>query len=526
MATYYVDILSPDDTGNGTTSATSGANAAKKTVQAGLNLCSTNGDTLNIAAGTYTSTPTGSFKHNKAITIVGAGAGTTILNAAGTEQGGFWVSGGTGTLTFQNLTLGQSAGIGFGCLYNDTAMNITMSNCTITNSGDNQCILWLGATGTLTLTNCTTGKGSLYAAYMTKGAIAVSGGSLAGRINMDMAANFGAISITNLTNWSSAGTGHLLRLVGAFTGGAVTITGNTIVNANNDVFSKDTATTIGNFTFSNNDVTSSSTSNVVTVREKVGTVTMQDNDVTLSAVATFGEVFGVGMQPADSPGSIGVVTISGNTISGSTRADGAHGIYIGKGVTSAAVYSNTITGGCAYGVVLKAAAGASVHGNTITATQGILHKNGCANCIIKGNKVTANKTGQVSAGGYDCLALLIGSSPGGTISTGASIQRNWFIGGTSDVSYIFYDYEGINNPADMPTSGYLVDWNFYENNTGTASKLAYLNGAARSSLGAMTTAWAADWDGNPAGALADNDANSRARAAVEDVPAWLTGEVA
>jgi hypothetical protein len=524
MATFYVDILSPDDTGNGTTSATSGANAAKKTVQAGLNLCVTNGDVLNIAAGTYTVTPTGSFKTAKAITITGVGAGSTILNPTGAESGGFFISAAlSGTLTLNDLTLTSSAANGFGSLYNDRAVNITCNNCTFGNNSDAQAILWFGSTGTLTLNNCTLGRGSLHAVYMTKGAITVTGGSLAGHISVDMAANFGAISVTNLTNWSN--TAKLLSIAGAFTAGAVTITGNTIVHTSSDVFSLNSASTIGNFIASNNTIASSSTGNIFAVREKVGTVTMQGNTVTLSAVAAFGEVFGVGMQPADSPGSIGAVTISGNTIASSQRPLGAHGIYLGKGVTSGSVYSNTITGGCAFGIVLKNASGVSVHGNTIEATTGILQKNGCDGNTIKGNKVTANKTGQQSPGSYEATALMFGSASG-TISTNTTISRNWLIGDSSDVSYIFYDYEGINNPADMPTSGYVVDWNFYENNTGTADKLAYLNGAARSSLGAMTTAWAADWDGNPAGALADNDANSIGRAPYEDVPAWLTGDVA
>src|SRR6476619_3065862 len=55
---YYVDLRSPDDSGDGTTPAVIGPHAAKQTFQAGLNLCG-NGDTVNVAAGTYTTTPPG-----------------------------------------------------------------------------------------------------------------------------------------------------------------------------------------------------------------------------------------------------------------------------------------------------------------------------------------------------------------------------------------------------------------------------------------------------------------------------------
>jgi len=51
MANYYSDASRADDTGAGTSWGT-----AKKTVSAGLALCTVAGDILNIAPGTYTDT--------------------------------------------------------------------------------------------------------------------------------------------------------------------------------------------------------------------------------------------------------------------------------------------------------------------------------------------------------------------------------------------------------------------------------------------------------------------------------------
>jgi hypothetical protein len=78
---YYVDAARPDDTGNGTSWAT-----AKQKLQSAIALATTNGDTINVAAGTYTEHLVIANKANLTLKSKD-GAATTIISARQTHGG-------------------------------------------------------------------------------------------------------------------------------------------------------------------------------------------------------------------------------------------------------------------------------------------------------------------------------------------------------------------------------------------------------------------------------------------------------
>jgi hypothetical protein len=179
--TYYVNSASSDDTGNGTTTATTGANKAKKTISGALAIVSA-GDTITIASGTYAESTSsqGCLWCGTSGVACAFASDVTLQSASGNPADVIITNASSGAydttyvavfrqsashiylknLTFQSQT-GYATTYVFEC--EDTSY-ITLNNCTINGITGNTYLIGLFPTGSgiscnnISILNCTLGQ--------------------------------------------------------------------------------------------------------------------------------------------------------------------------------------------------------------------------------------------------------------------------------------------------------------------------------------------------------------------------------
>jgi hypothetical protein len=240
-------------------------------------------DTINVAAGTYNITATLTYNptENHSLTIVGAGAGTTILDGGNSvrildmDTTGVPVSDANAHITLQGMTFqkGTIVGSGAGLRVETNAATITYENCAFSNNDAGN---------------------------------ADGGGAQAYN-------NSGAITLTNNTfSGNSAGSGG--GVYAESSSGAVLFTNNT--------FSSNTTTSEGAGTY---------------IDCNSGGVTLTKN--TFNENSAGWEGGGASIYPSD-----GTATLTNNIFSGNTSANFGGGAYVHTGGATVRLTNNTFTG--------------------------------------------------------------------------------------------------------------------------------------------------------------------------------------
>jgi len=148
-ASYYVN----DTNGNDFTN-TGGINDPFKTIYKGVS-SATDGDTVNIAAGTYTGNNNKDIQIDKDITIQGAGQNQTIIDSSGTKA--FTIASGT-NVTITGLTIKNANGSAIMSSGGGENPTISINQCTFINNSWPGLDKYGGAIsfiGTMTVNGCT-----------------------------------------------------------------------------------------------------------------------------------------------------------------------------------------------------------------------------------------------------------------------------------------------------------------------------------------------------------------------------------
>jgi hypothetical protein len=268
-------------------------------------------DTINVAAGTYNVAPTLTYNptENHSLTIVGAGAGSTILDGGNSvrildmDTTGVPVSDANAHITVQGMTFqnGTIAGSGAGLRVETNAASITYENCAFSNNDAGN---------------------------------ADGGGAQAYNYS-------GAITLTNNTfSGNSAGSG----------GGVYAESSNGAVLLTNNTFSTNTTTSEGGGTY---------------IDCNNGGVTLTNN--TFSGNSAGWEGGGASIYPSD-----GSATLTNNIFSGNTSVNFGGGAYVHTGGAMVRLINNTFTGtntavsgGGLYAALYENAATGNIYNNLI-----------------------------------------------------------------------------------------------------------------------------------------------------------------
>ena len=238
---------------------------------------STGADTITLSAGTYRLTlgntggigedanASGDLDINDDLTFIGAGMGTTIIDASALPAGGtdrvFHILG--GTVKLQDLTIqgGGSVAQGGGILA-EAASNLTLANVTVKSSGAVSGAAIYNAAASLTLADVTLSGNT---ASATGGAIYNAGSLVATRVTLSgnsagtdggALRNFGTASFTDAWfagNSATAG-GAIYNQGGSAQLGLdrVTVSGNTVVQTGGGIYTQGAALSATNLTLSGN----------------------------------------------------------------------------------------------------------------------------------------------------------------------------------------------------------------------------------------------------------------------------------
>ena len=303
------------------------------------------GDTVNVAAGTYTDRPI--FGANKSVTINGTGTVTYNGSAAGTV---FTVNiGAANTLTLNNLTLtnGKGAGTVNGGALTVIAGKVVASGVNLTNSttATNGGGAYVAAAGSLSMTNGTVGPNTApngAGIYTAGGAITLNGTTVSGNAATTAGGLFVLGGTTTLTNATvannSATSGGGLASAGAVTinGGAVTgnsatnggglfnntgtltvsgasVTGNTATNQGGAVYQQAGTTNLNNATVDNNTAVLGGAAAIV-----AGALNTSGGSLSSNTAVNAGAVYNGGTTVVDG------TTVNSNKANGGTAANGGN----------------------------------------------------------------------------------------------------------------------------------------------------------------------------------------------------------
>jgi hypothetical protein len=211
--TWFVNAATGSNSNN-----CSSASTPCKTITAAIGKASA-GDTVQVAAGTYSSEPSYPITVGENLTISGAGPGSTTINAGGSNSV-FTVTAGTVSLSGMTITGGKTSGSGGGI---DNAGSMTLTDVTLS---DNSAPAGNGGGinngGSMTMTDVSLSDNS-----------APGGG---GGIN-----NSGSMTLTDVTLSGNAGefggggifnkTGASMALTNVTLGGNLAVGGGGILNA-------------------------------------------------------------------------------------------------------------------------------------------------------------------------------------------------------------------------------------------------------------------------------------------------------
>ncbi|MFL6107345.1 MAG: beta strand repeat-containing protein [Marmoricola sp.] len=363
------------------------------------------GDTINVAAGTYTDRPAFTAK---TANVVGAGAATTIFNGSNAASTMTANIGNTATLTLSNLTLtgGKAAnGGGLAITTGKVVLNgVNVTSSTATNAGG--AVALLPAAGTLTITggtmsgnSATTGGGAIYNA----GTLSMTGTTLSGNSSASGGALYeqtsGNASITNGSIASNTGTSVAGGIYNV--GTALSVNG-TSITGNSSPLGGAAATAGGTFTgatISNN-----------TSSNQGGAIWQNTQTLTING---------------------------GTVISGNTATASGGGIFVNQGTTNvsggSSIDHNTAANG---GGVYQSTGALTVNGSSLVSNTagnqgGGLYSNAgtvnLTNATTNANKATA-------LGGATVIISGTASITGGTMSSNTALNGGaLYTGGTTTI---------------------------------------------------------------------------------------------
>ncbi|HET6168233.1 MAG TPA: putative Ig domain-containing protein [Marmoricola sp.] len=352
------------------------------------------GDTINVAAGTYTDHP--SFSVNKAVTVNGVGAVTFDGGNAGTV---FTVNVGfANTLTLNNITLTKGKGT--------TATSggaLTVSSGKVVTSGVN-----------LTASTTTNNGGGAYVSGANAASLSMNGGTVSGNSAPNGGGIYtagGAVTLTTTTlSGNSGAIGGGLYVLGAATLTNATISGNTVTNSGGGIATGGTTNVTGG------SITGNSAPNGGGVFNNIGSTTLTNVALTGNTGTSLGGGF-------YNTGAGAVLTTSGGSVSNNTALNGGAG-YNGS---SATIDGTTLTGNTANG------------GTTSSGGNGGAIYNSAA-LTVKGATFNANK-----------VVADTNASPGVTGFGGAVFSASLAASGAPTLTFLNTTINGDN--AGTPVAG-------------------------------------------------------------------------
>jgi parallel beta-helix repeat protein len=249
VITLFVSSMSGSDANTCTS-----AGSPCKTIGHAISLAGS-GDTINVAAGSYT-TPNETFPLtiSQSLTIVGAGATSTVIDAVQTNR--VISVNGTAAVSISGVTIqgGSTPGVsnGGGILDNSTG-TLTLTDCIVTgNHADSGGGIAEEGGGIVNLTNCTVSNNT---ADDNGGGIVEDGGGTINLSSCTVSGNTSTIDgggiaeegsgTVNLINCTVSGNSSVASGGGTTFGGGIAGDGGGIINANNVTISNNRATTGG-----------------------------------------------------------------------------------------------------------------------------------------------------------------------------------------------------------------------------------------------------------------------------------------
>ncbi|MBF0634171.1 MAG: fibronectin type III domain-containing protein [Nitrospinae bacterium] len=384
------------------------------------------GETINIPAGTYTTTiagfneganATGDFDIAKSVTITGAGTGTTTINGGGLDRI-FHITGAyTVTISDVTITGGNSNGNNGSGIYNEPGGTLTATNVTI--SGNTE----LGGGGgifnngtLLTVTDslisgntANAGGGGIYSNTTLSVINSTISGNNAGNLGGGIC-NVGTLTVTNSSiNGNSTATygGGIYNQTGIATVTNSTLSSNTAGNAGGGIYNESGTLTVTSSIISANPA---STGGGV-ANNFGGSVTITSSTISGHSTTSMGG----GINNWNGTLTVTSSTISGNTAGPNTTGGG---IYNGSTltVTNSTISGNATSGAAAGGGIYNFSGSATVTNSTISGNSspsgGGIYNNGGTTTLS--NTIVANQ----STGG-DCVV-----NAGSIVSNGYNLDSD------------------------------------------------------------------------------------------------------
>ncbi|HET7012346.1 MAG TPA: hypothetical protein VFI65_00440 [Streptosporangiaceae bacterium] len=482
----------------------------------------TAGDTIRVAAGTYTATAASDLAVvTKDLTVTGPGAGTTTLdgNSLGTtltvDPGvtatvkGFTITGGTGTATSESGTPAQVGGGVFNegtlTLTNDT---VTGNHVSVTASGANAEAVADGGGvfnadgGTLLVTHCQVTSNSVTATAKDSAIAEAIGGGVSSFANLESPTSQTAVEDSTISGNSAKATGDSpvdAEVSGSGTaagGGIGTIHSSDRSPVSGDTISGNTATGLGTGSSFGN----ASGAGVFEVDSDTADAIADSHiiDNTARAVSTGtnqSEVLAAGIAVAASNDGHALVdsVVRGNTAASRATGGGeAETVSSGAGalasLTADAVMDSTISGNKATAVSNNA--GNAIVGGAAIGAAAATMANAISDSVINNNRSIAKNTGTGSASAEGAIVAVESPIVGSQISgnkakaTATGSNPDAPVQAAAAGGAILDALNAVSGSKDSPISTSSLTGNVVTASyTGTGSGLAQAAGGA---IGATT----------------------------------------
>jgi hypothetical protein len=499
----------------GTDSATCGNPAPCRTLQFLLNRGTTpvaNGDTINVAAGTYTDRP--AFNTNKAVTVNGTG---TVVYNGGAAGPVFTINVGVAnTVTLNNLTLtngkattattGGALTISTGKVV-ATGVNLTASSASTSGGGayvggaNGNSLSMTG--GTVASNTAPNGAGIFtVSSPVTLDGTIVSGNTATGNGGGIDVSNAGAsLTMTNGTvgGATPAAKNSAANGAGVYTGGgSVTVNGTTIsgntAGIGGGLYVLAGTTTVTNATISNNAATNSGgglvsagtttvnggsiTGNTAAVQggglfNNIGTTTLANTSVTGNSAPNGGAVYNTGAS--------GTVNLNGAAVDSNTATTAGGAVFNGVATSKVSTSGGTMSSntapnaGAAYNGGVMVIDGTTMNNNVANGGTGTNTGNGgavynIASLIVKNATWTGNKAAPSTGaspgisgmgGAVFSTNLTANASPTNTL-TSTTINGGAVTGGNAvwgGAIAVYQNIAGSGTPAKVTGTGLTLSKN-------------------------------------------------------------------
>ena len=443
MASYYVDGTNGSDSADGTSWET-----AWQTIQKAISTVSTGTHhDVYVAAGTYAETTYNFLSITRDaldVSLIASG-GTVTLSPSNTSYA-IYLSVQTGSVSFDGFAITTAASR---IIRHDGHQHLTLSNCTLTGTGNNSGIYLNTASGTqvrqLTIDNCTI--------TFPRNVIIVSG----------------ADSVT-IRNSDIRCTGNYVNTLLQGDIRAVSITGNTLAAPGNWLVEVAGATRITNceqFVFDNNTAGVTTTARGgLSIDDGITNVRAIGNHLVLSHAETCYDALHIGVQDQTTETTIEHAVIANNFVRFAGAAN-SHCIRLGENLLSGEVSGNVAIGGD-FQMVFKSE-NVYAHHNILVGASTVHFSDGGWNKFDHNTCICTSGN-----------AIHWGLNNDGDPAVTNTMANNILVCTGSGV-HCLYDQVGEhrNNRVD-----YNCYWPLGQ------SSLAILNGTAYSSLAALQTKWA------------------------------------